>query len=184
MTDPSQSPSPAPAPPSDASACSTCHGEKTVMGDCLGSPNSWRDPCPTCCPAPDAVTAPKTGPVAFELPPRDLLAKTLACVATETHVAIHGDAEPVDWVDLPVVLHAEYQAIADHALSLIALAVASRDGEIVRLNVQLANALALIAQLAEDGTLSEGQCANALGIDRIEWRKICDEWRIAREGGQ
>lgn len=37
-----------------------------------------------------------------------------------------------------------------------------------------ARALALIARLNREGALSEGQCCKALGLDRIEWRAICD----------
>ena len=34
--------------------------------------------------------------------------------------------------------------------------------------------LKLIVRLHEEGTLSEGQCCKALGLDRVEWRAICD----------
>lgn len=36
-------------------------------------------------------------------------------------------------------------------------------------------ALALVMRLHHEGALSEGQCCHALGLDRIEFRKLCDE---------
>ena len=36
-------------------------------------------------------------------------------------------------------------------------------------------ALALVILLHAEGTLSEGQCCKALGLDRVEFRKMCDE---------
>ncbi|MBB3889474.1 hypothetical protein GGQ61_000171 [Phenylobacterium haematophilum] len=35
-------------------------------------------------------------------------------------------------------------------------------------------ALRLVVRLHQEGTLSEGQCCKALGLDRVEFRTICD----------
>lgn len=40
----------------------------------------------------------------------------------------------------------------------------------------LGHALRLVWKLHAEGTLSEGQCCKALGIERVEFRIICDEF--------
>lgn len=42
-------------------------------------------------------------------------------------------------------------------------------------------AMALVIRLHEEATLSEGQCCKALGMDRVAFRKLCDE--RTRHGG-
>ena len=45
----------------------------------------------------------------------------------------------------------------------------------LRIDFIARRALALVLRLHEDATLSEGQCCKALGLDRVAFRRLCDE---------
>lgn len=45
-------------------------------------------------------------------------------------------------------------------------------------------AVRLVVRLHEEDALSEGQCSKALGMDRLDFRRLCDDVRMQDEAAQ